>query len=217
MPPLEDIPSVHELVEHLSTRVQGTPRPIVVDATRAVLDDYRRCLVETGAITTASAILNVNNTSRAIAGNGTMTIASIIIRSSGTPSPLPISAIMFLLDPSDISISHRHCLVLALVNLGDRRCEIFLPGFMPIFNLKNISKYLCHRRIQTGRNLMSKFGAAEQGARQRRGREQRHMVFFCDLSDSRGNQIFAFVINIFLRNLPRKNLLKSLKPLTIKH
>ncbi len=54
---LEQIPSVHELVEHLSVRVQGTPRPLVVDATRAVLDDYRRSLKDTGGSALSSEAL----------------------------------------------------------------------------------------------------------------------------------------------------------------
>ncbi len=48
---LEHIPSVNELVQRVSTTppVARMPRPLVVDATRAVLDQYRRSLIEDDA------------------------------------------------------------------------------------------------------------------------------------------------------------------------
>jgi len=45
---LEHIPSVNELVQRVSTTppAAGMPRPLVVDATRVVLDQYRRSLID---------------------------------------------------------------------------------------------------------------------------------------------------------------------------
>ena len=41
---LEHIPSVNEVVEHVTTAA-AVPRPLVVDATRAVIDQYRQSLL----------------------------------------------------------------------------------------------------------------------------------------------------------------------------
>ncbi len=41
---LEHIPSVNEVVERVTTAA-AVPRPLVVDATRAVIDQYRRSLL----------------------------------------------------------------------------------------------------------------------------------------------------------------------------
>ncbi len=56
---LEHIPSVNELVQRVSTTAPaaGMPRPLVVDATRAVLDQYRRSLIEDEAAVLSTEVL----------------------------------------------------------------------------------------------------------------------------------------------------------------
>jgi len=56
---LQHIPSVNELVQRVSTTspAAGMPRPLVVDATRAVLDQYRRSLIEDEAAVLSTEVL----------------------------------------------------------------------------------------------------------------------------------------------------------------
>src|SRR5579863_3373641 len=142
-------------------------------------------------MTSESAMLNVNSTSRTIGGSGRTTIASTARTPIGTPTPVRIRSRI------ESRVEVVAVVAISVLGLIDRRVDVrrlrrLRAAAAGVLQLVDVGQNLSDSYVQRGGYLAAYLDAPEQRACERRGLEDRYEMLVSHFANTRRDQIGAF-------------------------